>query len=158
MTTARTAGGYGEETGPPGPASYAVGLDPTETPGLSITELDGRVVGGGLYWLISHSGHDSTGTPAPRLSCDGSVLPVFSSREEAAEFPCLQHLPGDWRIRVVGPGELLSILLGPSCAGVEAVALDPIPGVPEEVSALLVCVGARRFAVHLARRRMGEFS
>ena len=136
MTTAQRAGENGEE------------MD-FRPPGKGITGSDG-------YWLVLHPGHESTGAPLPRLACGGSVLPVYGSREDAAESLGLLDLSGRWRIGTVGAGEFLAILLGPPCAGVETVALDPIPGISEEVSARLVGIGAGHFALHLARRRTEE--
>ena len=96
-----------------------------------------------------------------RLSGDLDLDSERRVRDDAVQpggpgVPCLQGLPGDLRIGAVDAGELLSILLGPSCAGVGTVALDPIPGIPEEVSARLLGVGAGRFALRLARGRNGE--
>lgn len=113
-----------------------------------------RTTGGG-HWLTSTPRAGATGQPVPRLTGGGKVLPVFSSEEEAAE--ALHDDPGGGRrIEAVDAGELLSILSGPSCRGVEVVMLDPIPDVPEEVSVGLVGEDARRFARHLARRLVEE--
>ena len=106
---------------------------------------------GERYWLILHHHR-----PVPRLAGGGRTLQVFGIEEEAAEFLPLQYAGEDWRVGAVDAGELLSILSGPSCAGVETVTLDPIPGVPDRMSDLLVGVGAGRFSWHLVRRLMGE--
>ncbi len=131
----------------------AVGLDPLGAPGRAGVDPDGRFTDG-HYWLISHAGHGSTAPPVPRLTGGGSVLPVFSSGEEAAEFLRLRGDAGGWWVGAVGAGDLLAILLGSRCADVETVTLDPIPGVSETVSAHLVGVCADRFARHLSRRRI----
>ena len=61
---------------------------------------------------------------------EGSYLAVFSFEEEAEAFLGLL-LDGEedrkgWRSEQKKAGELVSVLLGP-CAGVERVALDPLP-------------------------------
>lgn len=107
------------------------------------------------YWLISSPG-DVAGTPVPMLTGGGRVLPVFGSREEAAEFLLPGGAGGGWRAEVADPAGLLSVLSGPSCAGVETVTLDPIPGISDGASARLVGVGVGRFAWQLVRRPTGE--
>ena len=61
---------------------------------------------------------------------EGSFLAVFSFEEEAEAFLGLL-VDGEenrkvWRSEQKKAGELVSVLLGP-CAGVERVALDPLP-------------------------------
>lgn len=56
-------------------------------------------------------------------------LPLFSFKEEAEVF--LNLFEGDhkqdWQIRETSPGELLSMLMAPSCASTRQVVLDPLP-------------------------------
>ena len=78
------------------------------------------------------------------------MLPVFSSEEEAEAFLRSRGpSSGGWAVREVGSRGLLAVLLGPACAGVEEVLLDPIPGVADAVSSSLVGVGRERFTGRL---------
>ncbi len=74
------------------------------------------------------------------------MLAVFGFEEEAEMFLRLGGREGDgWRAREIGVGELVSVLDGPSCADVGSVALDPVPGMPEDGTVGLVEVGRERF-------------
>ena len=90
-----------------------------------------------------------------------TVLPVFSFEEEAQAF---LRLLGDgeenrkgWRSEQKKAGELVSVLLGP-CAGVERVALDPLPLPADRVMLPLVSVSRDTFLGYLSEegRRMAE--
>jgi hypothetical protein len=72
------------------------------------------------------------------------ALPVFSGKGEAEMFAWLGGAFEDgWRVRATSPGELVSILYGP-CAGVQRVALDPLPEMsPETIR--LVSLSRERF-------------
>jgi hypothetical protein len=80
-----------------------------------------------------------------------TVLPVFSFQDEGAFFLRLEATEADWWLRETTTGELVSLLLG-LCAGVDKVALDPLPGTGERELLELVSTGRRRFVRHL----MGE--
>jgi hypothetical protein len=80
-----------------------------------------------------------------------TVLPVFSFQDEGEFFLRLEATEADWWLRETSTGELVSLLLG-LCAGVNKVALDPLPGTGERELLELVSTGRRRFVRHL----MGE--
>jgi hypothetical protein len=77
-----------------------------------------------------------------------TVLPVFSFQEEGEFFLGLEATEADWWPRETTTGELVSLLLG-LCAGVDKVALDPLPGLGGREIVELVSTGRRRFVRHL---------
>jgi hypothetical protein len=92
---------------------------------------------------------------------EGSFLAVFSFEEEAEAF---LRLLGDgegnrkgWRSEQKKAGELVSVLLG-HCAGVERVALDPLPLPLGRAMLPLVSVSRDTFLGYLSEegRRMAE--
>jgi hypothetical protein len=92
---------------------------------------------------------------------EGSFLAVFSFEEEAEAFLGLL-LDGEenrkgWRSEQKKAGELVSVLLGP-CAGVERVALDPLPLPADRAMLPLVSVSRDTFLGYLSEegRRMAE--
>jgi hypothetical protein len=83
---------------------------------------------------------------------DREALPVFSFEEEAETFLQLE-MPGmGWLATRTTAGELVSLLHGP-CAGVERVALDPLPTVCGETMVDLVSLGRENFLRNLAHAR-----
>ena len=80
-----------------------------------------------------------------------TVLPVFSFQDEGELFLRLGAAEADWWPRETTTGELVSLLLG-LCAGIDKVALDPLPGIGERELLELVSTGRRHFVRHL----MGE--
>ncbi len=79
-------------------------------------------------WIITSYQNDQTEVLTIDPDAEGGFLAVFSFEEEAQAF---LHLSVDgekkeWQSRQTKAGELVSVLLGP-CAGVERVALDPLP-------------------------------
>jgi hypothetical protein len=80
-----------------------------------------------------------------------TVLPAFSFQDEGELFLRLGAAEADWRPRETTTGELVSLLLG-LCAGIDKVALDPLPGIGERELLELVSTGRRHFVRHL----MGE--
>ena len=82
-----------------------------------------------VFWLIvkKEGGHEDALT----LGLDGEeesrkTLPVFCFEDEARMFLSFGTLGDGWQPKETTVGELTSILLA-SCAGVEFVALDPLP-------------------------------
>jgi hypothetical protein len=69
------------------------------------------------------------------------VLPVFSFEEEADMFLRLGDYDNQWRTRESCAGELVSVRYGP-CADVKSVALDPLPGMFEDGTVVVVGVGS----------------
>jgi hypothetical protein len=102
------------------------------------------------FWLIATPAHG--GMEVLTIDAGGeTVLPVFSFREEGEFFLDFEATEADWWPRETTTGELVSLLLG-LCAGVDKVALDPLPGLGEGEIVELVSMGRRRFV----RRLMGE--
>ncbi len=94
-----------------------------------------------LFWIIAKRNCDQTAI----LNIDqgaGEALPIFSSEEEAEAFLGFSTQGSGWQIKATTPGELASVLLGP-CAGVQKVALDPLP----------IAIGAVVDLVSLDRKR-----
>ena len=89
---------------------------------------------------------------------EGDSLAVFSFEEEAEAFLGLL-LDGEenrkgWRSEQKKAGELVSVLLGP-CAGVERVALDPLPLPVGRAMLPLVSVSRDAFLVYLSEEDGG---
>lgn len=95
-------------------------------------------------WLITN--HETGGMCVLTLDSGGDreALPVFSFEEEAETFLQLEMPGTGWRARKTMAGELVSLLHGP-CAGVERVALDPLPAVCGETMVDLVSLGRENF-------------
>ncbi len=108
------------------------------------------------YWLIEHS---ETGWPEAftvRIDARREALPVFSFPEEAQMFLKLGGLEErGWRVVESTAGELVSRLSGYRRAGIELVALDPLPemmGPALGTTISLVTLSLRGFAGrHTAR-------
>jgi hypothetical protein len=99
------------------------------------------------FWLIATRAHGRMEV----LTIDAggeTVLPVFSFQEEGELFLRLEATEVDWWPRETTTGELVSLLLG-LCAGVDKVALDPLPGLGEREIVGLVSTGRRHFVRHL---------
>ena len=79
------------------------------------------------FWLIAAYRTGRLEVLRTSLASGAEALPVFSFEEEARMFLEFGALDGGWRVRVTTVGELISIMSGP-CAGVDWVALDPLPG------------------------------
>ena|SRR5829696_1394312 len=77
------------------------------------------------WWLIAKDGEEGT-EPFAIERGGGKVLPVFGFEEEAEMFLQLGALGDGWRVREIGDGELVSMLVGPRL-NVTKVALDPLP-------------------------------
>lgn len=114
------------------------------------------------YWILSRSTETLDGTPyftgeadTMILSRDFSeVIPVFSFFEEAELFLWLGGFADDWRVVEVGSRTLIGMLIGPY-AGVDEVALDPIPEVQSRSFMGLVTVARERFVASLSGRDTG---
>jgi len=99
------------------------------------------------FWLIATPAHGRMEV----LTIDAggeTVLPVFSFQEEGESFLDLEVTEADWWPRETTTGELVSLLLG-LCAGVDKVALDPLPGLGGREIVELVSTGRRHFVRHL---------
>jgi hypothetical protein len=76
------------------------------------------------YWLIARDAKKQVEVFTVDYGGEQTLLPVFSSKEEAQLFAENQLIKGGWHARPTGIGELVSVLYGP-CKSVEGVALDP---------------------------------
>ena len=84
-----------------------------------------------------------------QLSTGREVLPVFSHEEETEEFIRRGSWGAGLRVRETSARELVSVLLGP-CSGVGWVALDPWPGIQDEMVIDLIGVSRWDFVDLLA--------
>lgn len=85
------------------------------------------VSAGAVYWLIC-DGTRPPGALVLDLAGLGRTLPVFSFPEEAEMFLKLGGLEErGWRVVEITAGELVSRLAGYRRAGIDLVALDPLP-------------------------------
>lgn len=79
------------------------------------------------FWLIENNEEGRSKALTVYLARGEMALPVFSHEEEAETFLRLGGASGEgWRVEETAAGDLVSMLYGP-CAGVEKVALDPLP-------------------------------
>ncbi len=116
----------------PNPAKRAEGQGPRQRPGS-------------VYWLIAKNESGLMEVLAVDLAPGEGTLPVFSHEEEAEMFLRLWEVTFDgWEVRESTPGELVSVLYGP-CAGVNRVALDPLPGMVGQRSVGVVKLDRDRF-------------
>ena len=100
---------------------------------------------GSSYWLIAKNETDRLEVLATGLADAEKALPVFSHKEEAEMFLRLWEVGfGGWQARESTAGELVSLLYGP-CAGVECVALDPLPEMVLARTVGLVSLSRERF-------------
>jgi hypothetical protein len=105
------------------------------------------------FWLIAEYRTGRLEVLRTTLASGAEALPVFSFEEEARVFLEFGALDGGWRVRVTTVGELISILYGP-CAGVDRVALDPLPGPFVEAPTALAGMGRDAFMEsHLGMQR-----
>jgi hypothetical protein len=99
------------------------------------------------FWLIVTRLH--SGMEVLTIDAGGeTVLPVFSFQEEGELFLRLEATEAEWWLRETTTGELVSLLLG-HCAGVDKVALDPLPGIGKSELLELVSTDRRHFVRHL---------
>jgi hypothetical protein len=105
---------------------------------------------GPAYWLITKNAHGRI--EVLTLDCR-QTLPVFSHKEEAEMFLRLGGMDDGWRVSESRVGELVSVLYGP-CAGVEEVALDPLPEMVAERIVGLVSQARECFIERILARRL----
>jgi hypothetical protein len=109
-----------------------------------------------VYWLIENPEAGRTEKLTVRIDPSREALPVFSFLEEAEMFLKLGGLEErGWRVVESTAGELVSRLSGYRRAGIELVALDPLPemmGPALGTTISLVTLSLRGFAGrHTAR-------
>jgi hypothetical protein len=101
---------------------------------------------GPAYWLIASNEYGRLEVLVTGLADGEATLPVFSHEEEVEVFLGFwEARSGGWQARKSTAKELISVLYGP-CAGVERVALDPLPEMLAERTVGLVSLGRERFA------------
>jgi hypothetical protein len=103
------------------------------------------------WWLLARDG-DSQSEVLTLAFGGYEMLPVFSFREEAEMYLLIEILGGDWQVREISAGELVS-LLHEKCAIVSSVALDPLPGAWADKVAELVGLDCKRFVSRVVRGR-----
>lgn len=100
---------------------------------------------GSAYWLIAKNENGRMEVLDIDFATGEDALPVFSYEEEAEMFLGLWEMTFDgWQARESTAGELISVLYGP-CAGVERVALDPLPKMVAQRTVGLVSLSRERF-------------
>jgi hypothetical protein len=109
-----------------------------------------------VYWLIENPEVGRAEKLTVRIDPRREALPVFSFPEEAEMFLKLGGLEErGWRVVESTAGELVSRLAGYRRAGIELVALDPLPemvGPTLDTTIALVTLSLRGFARrHTAR-------
>ncbi len=109
-----------------------------------------------VYWLIENPEAGRTEKLTVRIDPRREALPVFSFPEEAEMFLKLGGLEErGWRVVEITAGELVSRLAGYRRAGIDLVALDPLPemmGPTFDPTIALVALTLRGFA----RRHSGR--
>lgn len=108
------------------------------------------------YWLIERPGDGGTGAFTVRVDSEREALPVFSFPDEAEMFLTLGGFEDQgWRAAETTAGELVSRLAAYHRAGIELVALDPLPEMMDSVfgtTIALVTLSLHGFARrHVAR-------
>ena len=103
-----------------------------------------------VYWLIENAEAGRPGELTVRIDAGRVALPVFSYPEEAEMFLRLGGLEErGWRIVESTAGDLVSRLPGYRRAGIDLVALDPLPemvGSALDTTIALVTLSLRGFA------------
>ena len=102
------------------------------------------------YWLLVKDEAGRTEALTVGLEGRREALAVFGFEEEAGMFSLWSSEEG-WRIRETTAGELAGMLSGPH-AGVEFVALDPLPELVSRGMAGLVSLRRERFLDRLFER------
>ena len=102
------------------------------------------------WWLLARHG-DSQSEVLILTHGGYEMLPVFSFREDAEMYLLIEALGGDWQVKEISAGELVSLLYE-KCAIVRSVALDPLPSTLAEEGAELVSLGRERFVSRVVRR------
>ena len=107
------------------------------------------------YWLIAEKRNNRIEALTIRTDDEQETLPVFSSEKETEIILRFGGVPGGWRAKESGVGELVSVLSG-ACAGVKKVALDPSsPEMVVEGTVGLVSLLRESFMNLIMARRSG---
>ncbi|CAN5601291.1 MAG: hypothetical protein H0U91_02520 [Rubrobacter sp.] len=115
-----------------------------------------------VYWLIENPEAGRSEKLTVRIDAEREALPVFSFPEEAEMFLKLGSLEErGWRIAESTAEELLSRLAQYHRAGIELVALDPLPemmGSMFDTTIALVTLSLRGFVERHATRSEQELA
>ena len=115
-----------------------------------------------VYWLIENIEVGRSEKLTVRVEAEGEALPVFSFPEEAEMFLKLGGLEErGWRITESTAAELLSRLAQYHRAGIELVALDPLPEMLDSMfgtTIALVTLSLRGFVERHATRSEQELA
>src|SRR5919112_3941934 len=103
------------------------------------------------WWLLARHG-DSQSEVLILTHGGYEMLPVFSFREDAEMYLLIEMLGGDWQVKEISAGELVS-LLHEKCAIVRSVALDLLPGTLAEEVGELVGLDCERFVSRVVHGR-----
>lgn len=80
-----------------------------------------------LHYVVVRHGANALEVLKVRLERRGEAMAVFSAAWAARGYLFTEAPGRRWYVKACMPGELVSLLVGP-CAGIEWVALDPLPG------------------------------
>ena len=110
-------------------------------------------------WIITSNQNNRMEVLTIDTDVAGGFLAVFSFEEEAEAFLGLL-VDGEanrkgWRSEQTKAGELVSVLLGPSCVEVKRVALDPLPLPQGRAMLPLVSVNRETFLQYLSEEGRG---
>jgi hypothetical protein len=108
------------------------------------------------YSLLARDGSKHVDVFTVDCSREETILPVFSSKEEARFFAEKEPVNGDWHAKPTGIGELVSVLYGP-CRRVRSVALDLPWEIPTERSLNLVSLSREAFVDSILGRGRSWF-
>lgn len=115
-----------------------------------------------VYWLIENPGAEGSEAFTVRIDAHREALPVFSFPDEAEMFLRLGGLEeAGWLAVESTAGELISRLAEYQRAGVDLVALDPLPemvGSTLDATIVLVTLSLSGFAVRHAGRSQVSFT
>ena len=108
-----------------------------------------------VYWLMENSEAGRSEVFTVRIDTDTEALPVFSFPDEAEMFLRLGGFEEGWRTVELTAGEIVSRLPEYQRAGVDLVALDPLPEMVDsmfDATIALVTLSLSSFAErHVAR-------
>lgn len=107
-----------------------------------------RRVSDARYWLITREGRALAEVFIIDRRGGETVLPVFSSEEEAQIFTGTDCMEGCWHAQPIRAGDLVSVLYGPSTR-IGYVALDPVWEMLTERVLDLVSLSRETFVVSL---------
>ena len=109
-------------------------------------------------WIITTNQNNRMEVLTIDPDVEAGFLAIFSFEEEAQAFLGLlgdEEKKKRWQSEQTKAGELVSVLLGPSCAEVKRVALDPLPLPQGRAMLPLVSVNRETFLQYLSEEGRG---